>query len=99
MSRVRTYPTPTATATAKVTQSIRHCVNTSVRARGASTEATGPMMLPCQIRYLRMLTARAMTRAAVTREIADCSIIDSFAHFDNGMVSVGLNAVALVNDT
>jgi len=46
-----------------------------------------------------MLTARAMTNAAVTRETADCSIIDSFAHRDSGIVSVGLNAVALVNDT
>jgi len=49
--------------------------------------------------YSRMLTARAMTNAAVTRETADCSIIDSFAHRDSGIVSVGLNAVALVNDT
>ena len=46
-----------------------------------------------------MFTARAMTSAAVTSDTAACSIIASFAHRDIGMVSVGLNAVALVNDT
>ena len=46
----------------------------------------------------RMLTARAMTRAANMSERADCTIIATFAHFDIGITSVGLNAVAFVND-
>ena len=49
--------------------------------------------------YFRTLTARAMTNATVTSEIADCPSMVSFAHRDNGMTSVGLNAVAFVNDT
>ena len=47
----------------------------------------------------RILTARAMTRAAATREIAACSIMAIFALRVSGIVSVGLNAVALVNET
>lgn len=47
----------------------------------------------------RMLMARARTIATVASATADCSIIASLAQRDNGMVSVGLNAVALVNDT
>jgi hypothetical protein len=46
-----------------------------------------------------MLAARATTSAAVTNEIADCSIMANVAHRDSGHVSVGQNAVALVNDT
>ena len=49
--------------------------------------------------HLRMLTARAMTSATVASETADCSIIVSLAQRLNGMVSVGLKAAALVNDT
>ena len=51
-----------------------------------------------RLRYFRMLTARAMTRATVSSEASDCTIIRSFAHGVSGMVSVGLNAVALVNE-
>lgn len=47
---------------------------------------------------LKMLTAREMTSATVTSEIADCIRNITFAQRDNGIVSVGLNAVALVND-
>lgn len=47
----------------------------------------------------RTLTARAITRAAVTSDTADSSIIASFVHRVIGIVSVGLNAVAFVNDT
>lgn len=54
---------------------------------------------PARRDYLRMFTARAMTSAAVTNETDACSIIANFAHRDNGIVSVGLKAVALVNDT
>jgi len=49
--------------------------------------------------YLRMLTERAITRATVTRATADWASIASFAPRVSGIVSVGLNAVALVNDT
>ena len=49
-------------------------------------------------RYLRMLTARATTRATATIETAAWAAMPIFAHRDSGIVSVGLNAVALVND-
>ena len=45
------------------------------------------------------LTARAMTRMAVTSDTADCSIIATLAQRDSGIVSVGLKAAALVNET
>ena len=48
--------------------------------------------------YLRMLTALAITSATNDRETIDCSIIVSFAQRASGSVSVGLNAVALVNE-
>lgn len=48
--------------------------------------------------YLRMLTARAMTRARVTSETRDCPSMVSLAHRDSGMTSVGLKAVALVKE-
>jgi hypothetical protein len=46
----------------------------------------------------RTLTARATTSATVTSETHDCASIAIFAHRDSGRVSVGLKAVALVND-
>ena len=46
----------------------------------------------------RMLTALAATSASVSSEIPDSAIIKSFARSDSGMVSVGENAVALVNE-
>src|ERR1700693_4389422 len=49
-------------------------------------------------RQAKMLTAREMTKASVMSEASDCSAISSFAHPVSGIVSVGLNAVALVND-
>jgi hypothetical protein len=45
-----------------------------------------------------MLTARDTTTATVTSEANDWSIIKNLAQGVNGIVSVGLNAVALVND-
>ena len=45
-----------------------------------------------------MLTAREITSATVTSEIPDCARNVAFAQCDSGKVSVGLNAVALVND-
>jgi len=47
---------------------------------------------------LRMLTARAMTSAPMASDTEDCTSMVSFAHLANGITSVGLNAVALVND-
>jgi hypothetical protein len=44
-----------------------------------------------------MLTARDTTRATVTMEMRDCTVIAIFAHRDIGITSVGLNAVAFVN--
>ena len=49
-------------------------------------------------RYRRMLTARATIRATVTTETAACTVMAIFAQRDSGMTSVGLKAVALVND-
>ena len=46
----------------------------------------------------RMFTAREITTATVTNEANDWSIISSFAHGVSGIVSVGLKAVAFVND-
>jgi hypothetical protein len=39
-----------------------------------------------------------MTRMAVINEITDSTIIDIFAQIRRGKVSVGLKAVAFVND-
>ena len=47
---------------------------------------------------MRTLTARAMTRATVMTEINDWVIMTSLAQRDSGSTSVGLNAVALVNE-
>lgn len=52
----------------------------------------------CWTCYLRMLTARAMTKARVASEIRDCPSMVNLAHRDSGMTSVGLKAVALVNE-
>jgi hypothetical protein len=45
-----------------------------------------------------MLTARATTRTTVTIETEACAVMAIFAQRDRGMTSVGLKAVALVND-
>jgi len=45
-----------------------------------------------------MLTALAMTRAARSSETADWTSMSILAQRDSGITSVGLNAVALVND-
>jgi hypothetical protein len=46
----------------------------------------------------RMLTARAMTSAPTESDTADWTAIVSLAHRASGITSVGLNAVAFVND-
>ncbi len=71
-------------------------LNTTIRISPAisGTHVTG-VGVGC---YLRMLTARATTRATVTIETAACTVMPIFAQRDNGITSVGLNAAALVND-
>lgn len=46
----------------------------------------------------RTFTARDTTSAIVTSDTSACTSISIFAHRLNGITSVGLNAVALVND-
>ena len=46
-----------------------------------------------------MFTAWAAISATVTNEIAACRANSSFAQRESGKVSVGENAVELVNDT
>ena len=47
---------------------------------------------------LRMFTARETTSATVNSDASDCTMKRILAHGVSGMVSVGLKAVALVND-
>ena len=47
----------------------------------------------------KMFTAREMTTATVMSDASDCSAMSSFAQPVSGIVSVGLNAVAFVNET
>ena len=49
--------------------------------------------------YFKILTARAITSATVITEIADCVSMVNFAQRVRGITSVGLNAIAFVNDT
>jgi hypothetical protein len=46
-----------------------------------------------------MFTARAATSRTVRTDSADSIIISSFAQRLSGIASVGLNAIALVNQT
>ena len=63
-----------------------------VPARPARPAASGP-----QVRYFKMLTARATTRIATTREMASSAIIMSFIQGLTADTSVGLKAVAVAN--
>ena len=47
---------------------------------------------------MRTFTARAITSATVASDTADCESMPILAHRVIGTVSVGLNAVAFVND-
>jgi hypothetical protein len=49
-------------------------------------------------RYLKMLTARAATSSTVIAETEDSTSIITFARRLNGIASVGLNAIAFVNE-
>ena len=64
----------------------------------AAGRVRGPRAVNFLIGYLRMFTARAMTRPTVISDTADWIIIIILAQWENGKVSVGLNAVALVNE-
>ena len=69
-------------------------------ARQAETPPGGQGRRPAgrqQGRY-RMLTARAITSAPTPSDTADWTAIVSLAHRASGITSVGLNAVAFVND-
>ena len=46
--------------------------------------------------YFKMLTARAITRPRIMRELTACTVMASLAHRVSGITSVGLNAVASV---
>ena len=67
-------------------------------AHGMSNAEISDTLAIAAERYLRMLTARATTRATVTIETLAWAVMPIFAHRDSGIVSVGLNAVALVKD-
>lgn len=64
---------------------------------GASTSPR-PLGAPLH-NYLKMFTARAITRATVSNAIPLCTSISIFAQRLRGIVSVGLNAVAFVKLT
>jgi hypothetical protein len=46
-----------------------------------------------------MLTAREMISPSVTSEITACPAISTLARLESGSTSVGLNAVAVVNES
>jgi hypothetical protein len=74
-----------------------------VRPRGPHVPARAPRggpehQVPTR-RYWIRLTARAASRPIVVSDVSDSIIIRSFAQRESGIVSVGLNAVAVVNDT
>ena len=50
-------------------------------------------------RYLKMLTARAVTSSTVMHEIADSESMSSLAQRLSGIASVGLKAIEFVNET
>ena len=52
---------------------------------------------PSRQSHFSTFTTRAMISPAMTSAMADCRTIVIFAHLLVGRVSVGLNAVALVN--
>ena len=65
--------------------------------RAAGTNRTASHSVSSQVQA-RMLTARETTSATVSSDAVDWSVISAFAESVSGIVSVGLNAVALVND-
>ena len=71
--------------------------NVGLTAVVACTRCPLEQLVDVRVRcYERMFTARATMSAPVTSEMLDCSIMASFDQRENGMVSVGLKAVALV---
>jgi hypothetical protein len=74
---------------ANIEPSGSHCVGT--------TRPRPPVTAPKRrVPYLRMLMARAMTRAVVDKAMALCNVMSSFAQRVSGIVSVGEKAMALV---
>ena len=63
---------------------------TASRMEGAAQRSTVAEL------YVKMLTARAMTRPMTTSETVDCTAIADVAQGASGITSVGLNAVLLV---
>ena len=62
------------------------------------TPGRNPAGGPCRC-YRRMLTARAITRMPIARETTASVIISSLAHRFIAETSLGLNAVAVQNDS
>lgn len=58
----------------------------------------GSVVEAARARYLKMLTALAITMARVRRATAAWTSISIFAHRAKGITSVGLKAVAFVKD-
>jgi hypothetical protein len=83
---------------------VRHrgCRNDAVVTRCGSTIATsyarGAPPAEARGQLGKTFTARAITRMAVASATTDCTSIVIFAHMRTGSVSVGLNAVELVNE-
>ena len=71
-------------------------LGTASEGAAAGWELSMPQPYPHQ---LRMFTARATTSPIVTSDTIACAPIRAFAFWVSGIVSVGLNAVALVSDT
>ena len=74
------------------------CASSPARLGPSPSRAGWRFRLPSGDRYLRMLTTRATTRAPASSEIDDWQRNSSFVQRASGIVSVGLKAVALVND-
>ena len=75
-------------------------------ARGNQTQRPVPVIVANltepsswqSVRHFKMFTAREATSTTVTMLAAACSIMSVFAQRESGIVSVGLKALAFVND-
>jgi hypothetical protein len=67
--------------------------------RAASSGRGCPVWIIARNSQRRMFTARAATNSTVVAEIADSASIIIFTRRVSGIASVGLNAMALVNET
>jgi antitoxin (DNA-binding transcriptional repressor) of toxin-antitoxin stability system len=71
-------------------ESLRRPANLGTARRTILTLAETPA-------YYKIFTARAASSATMVSEISDCTIIPSLAQRDNAAVSVGENAVLVLN--